>query len=149
MSGKEVLLGQIEDAMRMELISLPGGTMSAGDIERKIKVLEAEFNELFESAREEPNGFMKYTADFQRITNEIAELKDRKSYLLEQQQNDSAANKRISDAMELLNGHSAEITEWNESIIRQLVDSVKVLSVDRVRICLRGGIELERTVEKG
>ena len=149
MSGKEVLLGQIEDAMRMELIPLPGGTMSAGDIERKIKVLEAEFNELFESAREEPNGFMKYTADFQRITNEIAELKDRKSYVLEQQQNDSAANKRISDAMELLNGHSAEITEWNESIIRQLVDSVKVLSADRVRICLRGGIEIERTVEKG
>ena len=80
----------------MELIPLPGGTMSAGDIERKIKVLEAEFNELFESAREESNGFMKYTADFQRITNEIAELKDRKSYLLEQQQNDSAANKRIT-----------------------------------------------------
>ena len=149
MSGKEVLLGQIEDAMRMELISLPGGTMSAGDIERKIKVLEAEFNELFESAREESNGFMKYTADFQRITNEIAELKDRKSYLLEQQQNDSAANKRISDAMELLNGHSAEITDWDENIIRQLVDSVKVLSADRVRICLRGGIEIERTVEKG
>ena len=135
--------------MRMELIPLPGGTMSAGDIERKIKALEAEFNELFESAREEPNGFMKYTADFQRITNEIAELKDRKSYVLEQQQNDSAANKRIRDAMGLLNGHSAEITEWDENIIRQLVDSVKVLSADRVRICLRGGIELERTVEKG
>lgn len=149
MSGKEVLLGQIEDAMRMELIPLPGGTMSAGDIERKIKALEAEFNELFESAREEPNGFMKYTADFQRITNEIAALKDRKSYLLEQQQNDSVANKRIRDAMGLLNGHSAEITDWDENIIRQLVDSVKVLSADRVRICLRGGIELERTVEKG
>ena len=149
MSDKKVLIQQIEDAMRMELIPLPGGTMSAGDIERKIKVLEAEFNELFESAREESNKFMKYTADFQRITNEIAELKDRKSYLLEQQQNDSAANKRISDAMELLNGHSADIAEWNESIIRQLVDSVKVLSADRVRICLRGGIELERTIEKG
>ena len=51
--------------------------------------------------------------------------------------------------MGLLYGHSAEITEWDENIIRQLVDSVKVLSADRVRICLRGGIEIERTVEKG
>ena len=149
MSDKKVLIQQIEDAMRMELIPFPGGTMSAGDIERKIKELEAEFQALFEEAQKEPGGYMKYTEEFQRITNDIAELKNKKSLLMEKQQSDSAANKRIQDAVRLLNNSSAEVTEWDEGMIRQLVDYVKVLAEDRVLICLRGGIEVERFVEKG
>ena len=149
MSDKKVLIQQIEDAMRMELIPFPGGTMSAGDIERKIKELEAEFQALFEEAQKEPGGYMKYTEEFQRITNNIAELKNKKSLLMEKQQSDSAANKRIQDAVRLLNNSSAEVTEWDEGMIRQLVDYGKVLAEDRVLICLRGGIEVERFVEKG
>lgn len=149
MSDKEVLIQQIEDAMRMELIPFPGGTMSAGDIERKIKELEAEFQALFEEAQKEPGGYMKYTEEFQRITNDIAELKNKKSLLMEKQQSDSAANKRIQDAVRLLNNSSAEVTKWDEGMIRQLVDYIKVLAEDRVLICLRGGIEVERFVEKG
>ena len=149
MSDKGVLIQQIEDAMRMELIPFPGGTMSAGDIERKIKELEAEFQALFEEAQKEPGGYMKYTEEFQRITNDISELKNKKSLLMEKQQSDSAANKRIQDAVRLLNNSSAEVTEWDEGMIRQLVDYVKVLAEDRVLICLRGGIEVERFVEKG
>lgn len=149
MSDKKVLIQQIEDAMRMELIPFPGGMMSAGDIERKIKELEAEFQALFEEAQKEPGGYMKYTEEFQRITNDIAELKNKKSLLMEKQQSDSAANKRIQDAVRLLNNSSAEVTEWDEGMIRQMVDYVKVLAEDRVLICLRGGIEVERFVEKG
>lgn len=149
MSDKGVLIQQIEDAMRMELIPFPGGMMSAGDIERKIKELEAEFQALFEEAQKEPGGYMKYTEEFQRITNDISELKNKKSLLMEKQQSDSAANKRIQDAVRLLNNSSAEVTEWDEGMIRQLVDYVKVLAEDRVLICLRGGIEVERFVEKG
>ena len=90
-----------------------------------------------------------YTEEFQRITNDISELKNKKSLLMEKQQSDSAANKRIQDAVRLLNNSSAEVTEWDEGMIRQLVDYVKVLAEDRVLICLRGGIEVERFVEKG
>lgn len=92
---------------------------------------------------------MKYTEEFQRITNDISELKNKKSLLMEKQQSDSAANKRIQDAVRLLNNSSAEVTEWDEGMIRQMVDYVKVLAEDRVLICLRGGIEVERFVEKG
>ena len=42
---------------------------------------------------------------------------------------------------------SAEITEWDESLIRQLVDTVKVLSADRISVYLHGGIEIEQEME--
>ena len=36
-----------------------------------------------------------------------------------------------------------------EDMIRQLVDTVTVLSADRIRVCLRGGMEIEQTIEGG
>ena len=34
------------------------------------------------------------------------------------------------------------ITEWDESAVRQLVETVKILSKDEVAVTLKGGIEL-------
>ena len=39
---------------------------------------------------------------------------------------------------------SADITEWDESMIRQLVDTVKVLSEDKICVYLKGGIKVEQ-----
>ena len=78
----------------------------------------------------------------------MAALKEKRSALLEQQNADSGASQRILDAVELLNSDTAAITEWDESVIRQLVDTVKVLSADLICVCLRGGIEIEQTVKE-
>ncbi|MEY8358217.1 recombinase family protein [Anaerotruncus colihominis] len=148
MSKKEALAGQITDAMRMELLSLPGGTMSMTDIDRRLAELEQEFQSVFQQSREKPDGFMEYAQTFQRINEEAARLKEQRQYLLDQQQIDSAANGRIAHAMDVLNSSVAEITEWDESMIRQLVDTVTVLSEDRIRVRLYGGMEFEQELDQ-
>ena len=148
MSKKEALAGQITDAMRMELLSLPGGTMSMTDIDRRLAELEQEFQSVFQQSREKPDGFMEYAQTFQRINEEAARLKEQRQYLLDQQQIDSAANGRIAHAMDVLNSSVAEITEWDESMIRQLVDTVTVLSEDRIRVRLYGGMEIEKELDQ-
>lgn len=40
-----------------------------------------------------------------------------------------------------------EIREWDEDMIRQLVESVKILSATQVSVTLKGGIELLRELE--
>lgn len=147
MSQKEVLVKQIIAAMRTEVASVPGESMSISDIDQRISELEQEFQTLFALSREE-GGYLKYADDFKRITDDVASLKGKRSTLLEQQSSNSAASRRILDAVEFLNSGAATITEWDESVIRQLVDTVKVLSVDRIRVCLRGGIEIEQTVKE-
>ena len=47
--------------------------------------------------------------------------------------------------MEILKTGDAAV-QWEESTIRQLVDTVKVLSANRIRIYLHGGIENEQTI---
>ena len=57
MSQQEALMGQIEDAMRMELIPFPGA-MSISDIDRRLDELDKEFQGLFADSKE--GGFMKH-----------------------------------------------------------------------------------------
>ena len=121
--------------------------MCLSDIDQRINELEREFRALFAASREE-GGYLKYADDFKRITDDVAALKEKRSALLEQQNADSGASQRILDAVELLNSDTAAITEWDESVIRQLVDTVKVLSADLICVCLRGGIEIEQTVKE-
>lgn len=147
MSRKEELVAQIEDSMRMELAPIPGETMSASDIDQRISELEQEFRTLFDVSREE-GGYLKHADAFKQITDDMTELKVKRAALLEQQDADSAVGQRIRGAVELLNTSSEAITEWDESTIRQLVDSVKVLSADRILVCLRGGVEIEQAVEE-
>lgn len=147
MSRKDTLIGQITDAMRMELIPFPGGTMSMADIDRRLEQLNGEFQELF-AASKGGDGYMKYADDFKRIADEMSGLKEKRAALLERQNSDSAADWRIRNAMDILSAGSGEITEWDESMIRQLVDTVKVLSADRIMVCLQGGIEIEQMIGK-
>lgn len=48
----------------------------------------------------------------------------------------------IQDAAQTLENTSPHITEWDESALRQLVETVKVLSKDEIAITLKGGIEI-------
>ena len=145
MSQKDVLVGQIEDAMRMELAPIPGETMSLSDIDRRLGELEREFKALFQTSKED-GGYLGHADSFQRITEEMGALKGKKAFLLAQQEGSSAASRRIRDAVDILEAGDPRFTEWNESDIRQLVDTVVVLSADRIRVCLRGGMEIEQTI---
>ena len=147
MSQREVLIGKIADAMRFELAPSPGETMSIAAIDQRLFELEGEFKALFGQYRESGD-YAKYADAFQQINDSMAELKEKRALLLEQQKNDSAASRQVNDAISILNTASPEITEWDESMIRQLVDTVKVLSAERIRVYLRGGMEIEQELDK-
>ena len=145
MSRKDQLVVQIEDAMRTELAPVPGETMSLADIDRRLGELEREFKALFQTSKED-GGYLGHADAFQRITEEMGALKEKKAFILAQQEGNSAASRRIRDAVDILNTGDPRFTEWNESDIRQLVDTVVVLSADKLRVCLRGGMEIEQTI---
>ena len=53
---------------------------------------------------------------------------------------------RIEDAASAMECGRAEKIEWDETLIRQLVDTVKVASADKIVVYLRGGIEIEQDI---
>ena len=143
MSRKDVLIGQIADAMRMELLPSGGDGVSLGDLDRMIKAQERRFGELFASVQGNQD-FMAHADEFKAINDELSALKSRKALLLEQRSRDSAANWRVDEAVGLLSEGTAELTEWDESVIRQLVETVKVISKEKILVTLQGGIQIEQ-----
>ncbi len=148
MSRKDTLVEQIADAMRMELSPSSGAAMSVSEIDQCLTELNQEFQGLF-NASKGGDGYLKHAEEFKRISDRVSALKEQKALLLEQSIGSSAADLRITEAVSVLNTGSAEITEWEESMIYQLVDTVKVLSADRIRVFLHGGIEMEQPIERG
>ena len=139
MADKNSLIRQITAAMETELIPFAGGTMSLRDIECRLRVLEQQFQTLLEKATDDPAA---YGGQFKEILDEQTFLKEKRSVILANNNEQAKANQRIMDAAQTLENASPYITEWDESAVRQLVETVKILSKDEVAVTLKGGIEI-------
>ncbi len=147
MSRKSALIQQITSAMELELAPIPGESMSLADIERRLEELSSQTRSLVAKAAQAEDA-SDYTAPLRAIMDEAAALKERRAVIEEQRKNNSQAIRRIEDAADALEQASAHITQWDEPLIRQLVDTVKVVSADKIIVYLRGGIEIEQELEK-
>ena len=76
--------------------------------------------------------------------DEAAVLKEKRQAIEEQRKSNVRAIRRIEEAAAVMEGASAEIQEWDEILIRQLVDTVKVVSAEHITVILRGGIQVEQ-----
>ena len=143
MSQKSTLIRQITSAMEMELAPVPGESMSLADIERRLGELNDQTCELVaESARAEDA--TACTAQLRAVMNEAAVLKEKRALIEEQRQSNAQAVRRIEDAAAAMAQASTHISEWDEALIRQLVDTVKVNSAEKITVFLRGGIQVEQ-----
>lgn len=143
MSQKSTLIRQITSAMEMELAPVPGESMSLADIERRLDELNDQTRELVaEAARAEDASAC--TAQLRAIMNEASALKEKRAFIEEQRQSNAQALRRIEDAAAAMAQASTHISEWDEALIRQLVDTVKVNSAEKITVFLRGGVQVEQ-----
>ncbi len=145
MEDKTRLVAVISDAIRSGLAPDATGSLTPAVIDKELTRLDQEFQELLQYAAEN-GGYMDYAEKFKAISERMGALREQKALILEAQQADLAVNGRIQQAEELLNSASPEITEWDEELIRQAVETVKVLSDHEILVCLRGGIEIRQEV---
>ncbi len=147
MSQKQTLVQQVADAMELELLPCPGGDMSMADMDRRIAELELQFQALLQQAAD-GGGYEAYTEQFKAIAEETASLKERRTQHANARRNCEAENQRLNDAVQTLQQAAAEIQEWNETLIRQLVETVTVISAEEIIVTLKGGTGVhQRMVE--
>ena len=144
MSGKNDLIQEIRGAMELELAPIPGENMSLADIERRLEELSQQTKTLVAQATKV--GTEAVAPQLKEILSESIALKETKSRLEEQRKNNTAAALRIEDAESAMEQGAAELSEWNEAVIRQLVDTIKVISADEISVRLRGGAEVRQPI---
>ena len=145
MRDKQELIQEITGAMELELPPLPGVNMSIVEIESRLDELNQQTRALVAQAAQAENA-AAYTEQLKIIMDEAAELKEKRAEIEKLQQQNSQANLRIETAAAVMEQVSAEITQWDEPVIRGLVDTVKVISKDQIEVYLRGGSVVKQEV---
>lgn len=145
MEDKTRLVAAISDAIRSGLAPDATGSLTPAAIDKELTRLDQEFRELLQYAADN-GGYKECAEQFKAISEQMGALREQKALILEAQQADLAVNGRIQQAEELLNSVSPEIAEWDEELIRQAVETVKVLSDHEILVCLRGGVEIRQEV---
>lgn len=145
MSQKSSLIRQITSAMELELAPVPGQSMSLADIEQRLTELSDQTRELVAKAATAQDS-SPYTSQLRAIMSEAATLKEKRTYLEKQRQDNAQIVQRIEDAAATMEQTSANISQWDEALIRQLVDTVKVHSAERITVYLRGGVQVEQNM---
>ena len=54
--------------------------------------------------------------------------------------------RRLRWAAEVMEAAPAEVTEWKESIVHQLVEEIRVLSKDEIHVTFRNGTEITQSI---
>ncbi len=145
MSDKESLIRQVVSAMEMELSPVPGETMTVAEIEQKLDALNTKFEVLLDAASADDDR-EKYNEQFKMVLEEITDLKAKKANIEEQRKENADFSYKMMSTKSTLENASSEIVEWDEATIRQLVDTVKVISKDEIIVYLKGDREIRQHI---
>ena len=64
--------------------------------------------------------------------------------MIENTQKNTVSIQRVRAAADLMEQLSEKLTQWDEGVIRQLVDTVKVVSAEEIVVYLRGGVDVRQ-----
>ena len=117
------------------------------ELDRMLEELEKQFNSLLAEASA-AGGTEDYAERFRMISNAMADLKEHKSRIKQVYQENELVSQRLKAASIAMSAYAAELTEWDQSVVYQLVEKVTVLAKDKIRVTFRNGTEVEQEIEQ-
>ena len=147
MASQEDLTDKLISAMREELLTIPGEGLSLSDIDRALENLANQFDQLLKEASLSADS-SENAEQFRRISTAMSELKERRAQIEKLHRENEQMYRRTKAAEAALPAASAEITEWKEDVLYQLLEKVTVLDEARIKVTFRSGVEIEQALEK-
>ena len=144
MADHDALARQLTAAMERELAPTLGESMSLADIDRALEELSGQFNSLLAEASANPEA--DYTERFRELSESTARLKEEKARLEGVYRENQAMNQRLRAVSAAMEHMTAELTEWDEEVVHQLLEKVTVLTRESIRVTFRDGKEIEQYV---
>ena len=85
---------------------------------------------------------------FQKLYAEEQELNQRLENLKLQNKVDTSERDRLDRTIREIDDNNCELLEYNDILIRKLIECVRVVNKTEIQIIFKGGIETTATVEK-
>ena len=128
------------------------GAESAFDvfsIEQCIMQKQTDATELVKLSMKSGGNSEKYEAEIARIYSEIMVLRQQLKQAQQNMQDNIKANDDVCRAIKWLDENNIVFSEYDDKVVRRLVDTVKVNSNDTITVYLKGGIEINEPIYEG
>ena len=119
---------------------------SLEDIDEQLNILQQQMLRYVELNAKSGATSKIYDSKFEQISKEIKELQKQKKELAEHVKLRANYTHRVDDMAEFLDNNS-EIIQYDNELVRRLIQSVKVVSKEKVIVQFKSGQVVERSVE--
>jgi len=143
MENREQLIGILKLNLEITLSEKNGEEVNPILLENRIRELQKTMMELVAVTIKAGNTG-SYDEKFKAISDEIMSLQETLDRHKAQQNGPDALSLQIEDLCKALRDAPFECAEYKDSIVRQMIDTIKVINADTLRIIFKGGYEVEQ-----
>lgn len=145
MSKRDQLVNIVKTNLMVTLSGQDGGDLNPLVIENRIRELESLTLELVDIIYKEKNA-AAYEDKLRAITEEIKALKEKQEQYQAELNSRDDLNRQIDDISRALEDAPFEITEYKDNIVRQFIDTIKVLEDNNLLIIFKNGVKVEQSL---
>ena len=131
-----------------EAIGLNGGSDEIDLLERRIDALNKRMLALVNSTVENGEDIEEYEDEFKSISEQIQQLRNRITAIQESNQKDGELQERLKTIQSIIDERESNKDTYDESIVRQMIECIKVFKDGRLLVIFGGGYEVEINIEE-
>lgn len=126
-----------------DAIGLNGGSDEIDLLERRIDALNKRMISLVNDSVENGSDIEAHEDEFKAISEQIEQLRRRIIAIQESQREDGELQARLKEIQDTINEREANKDVYDDSIVRQMIECIKVFKDGRLLIIFGGGYEVE------
>lgn len=140
---KDTIIYNLKSAMEKELAPVAGQQLSLSEIDNQLEQLNTEFSKVLAEASESGNQ-AAYSNRFREIMQKQIALKAQRDEIQRMLAESGKATAHIEQCRQAAETTPSAITEWDETLIRQVVESVTVETCNEVIVALKSGASIHQ-----
>ena len=140
---KNNIVYNLKAAMEKELAPAAGQQLSLSEIDNQLEQLNFEFSKVLAEASESGDQ-SAYSGRFREIMQKQATLKAQRDEIQRMLAESGKAAAHIEQCRQAAESTPATITEWDEALIRQVVESVTVETGSEIIVSLKSGASIHQ-----
>lgn len=140
---KDNIVYNLKSAMEKELAPVAGQQLSLSEIDNQLEQLNAEFSKVLAEASESGNQ-VAYSDRFRAIMQKQTALKAQRGEIQRMLAESGKAAAHIEQCRQAAETTPSAITEWDDALIRQVVESVTVETCNEVIVALKSGASIHQ-----
>lgn len=126
-----------------DAIGLNGGSDEIDLLERRIDALNKRMLALVNESVEKGEDVENYEDEFKSISEQIEQLRSRITTIQESQKENGELQTRLKEIQDTIDAREINRETYDDSIVRQMIECIKVFKDGRLLVIFGGGYEIE------